>query len=64
MCHSVVHDGVRLVKLPHFNAKNHKGDFTLNFHGPVRVGSISNGKDTLVELHAAGNGQNTSRDDW
>ena len=34
------------------------------FNGPVSVSSVSNGKDTLVELRAAGSGQHTSRDDW
>ena len=64
LCNSVVVDGVRQAKLPHIDVKNHKGDSTLNFHGPVSVGSVSNGKDTLVELRAAGSGQHTSRDDW
>ena len=64
LCHSVVIDGDRKAKLSHIDVNKTTREITLNFHGPVRVSSVSNGKDTLVELRAAGSGQHTSRDDW
>ena len=64
LCHSVVVDGVEQAKLSHIDVQTQKGDHFEFFNGPVSVSSVSNGKDTLVELRAAGSGQHTSRDDW
>ena len=57
-------DGVRQAELSHIDVNKPRKEITLNFNGPVNVSSVSNGKDTLVELRAAGSGQHTSRDDW